>query len=134
MKKKPAPEELVQTTMAPAGRAGLQARHPTLHQGGLSGRPAPPFFSAQGKRSGSPTTVTIHPVEIVPYAANLSAGFSGKGQKSVRRAAAFCKRPKKRICGKSVKRQIRRGLAVSCIRPGRWAAVSSFRAHRSKQS
>ena len=99
----------------------------------LPDRAAPAFFPAQGKRSGSPTPVTLHPVEIVPYAANLSAGFSGKGQESVRRAAAFCKRPKKRICRQSAKRQIPQGLGVSCIRPGRLAAVSSPRAHSSKQ-
>ena len=92
------------------------------------------FFSAQGKRSRFPTTVTIRPVEIGPYTANMDAGFSGNGQKRGLGRATFCKRPKMALCGKSAKRQIPQGLALSCIRPGRLAAVSSTRAHSSKQS
>ena len=46
MKKKPAPEELVQTTVAPAGRAGLQARHPTppraIYHNAATARSFPP--------------------------------------------------------------------------------------------
>ena len=46
-------------------------------------------------RVRSPTTITLRPVEIVRCTENERVVFSGKGRKSVRRAAASCKRPKK---------------------------------------